>query len=245
MLFRSESFEVKKIEHPTNKELKIVREYEILPDVINWGRAFTHIVIDKIPTTLPGSYDTEDFNRALITDVEKSAASSARTMTCNVVVPSKDKDQDIDMYCPIQSYDLDVLPLKEGHAPHMNFSFWLDKDNGVAYYIPIASRVQLSMGRPCPKAFWQPMERRALTDKEVSDVEERMAEIDQDMAEKHHIASASRYATAGQSAVHAVSTSGRASRSKDDDAENSDDDDSNVDDKEVFGSRSYTIIAES
>lgn len=67
----SESFEFSKIAHPTNKELKMVRQYEVLPDVTNWGRAFTHVVIDKIPTTLPAGHDADDFNRALIANVEK------------------------------------------------------------------------------------------------------------------------------------------------------------------------------
>ena len=243
----TESFTVKTIEHPTNKELKMVREYEVLPDVTNWGRAFTHVVIDKIPTTLPGGYDTEDFNHALITNVEKSATSSARTMTCNVIVPSKDTDHSSNMYCPIQSYDLDVLPLKEENLPHMNFSLWLDKHSSVAYYIPIASRVQLSMGRPCPNAFLQPMEGRALSEKEISDVEERIAEVDQDMAEKHHITVRAKYPTIHKSSNGTVSDPTDA-RDADDGVDNSNDvndNDSNADDKEVFGNGSYTIIAES
>jgi Paf1 len=243
----TESFEVKKIEHPTNKQLKIVREYEVLPDVTNWGRAFTHVVIDKIPTTLPSGYDAEDFNHALITNVEQSAKSSARTMTCNVIVPSKNATQSINEYCPIQSYDLDVLPLKEVDAPHMNFSLWLDKLSNVAYYIPIASRVQLSMGRPCPSAFLQPVERRKLTEKESTDIEERIAEVDQDMAEKHHITITSKYPTTGQSAMQETSNSRDAS-GKGDGTNNSgdiNDDDSDADGREVFGSGAYSIVAES
>ena len=243
-----ESFKVQQLEHPTNRKLKIRQEYEILPDVTNWGRAFTHIVIDKIPTTIPRSYDMEDFNRAVITNVTKSAASSARTMSCDVIVPSKENDHDANLYCPIQSYDLDVLPLKEAHAPHMNFSLWLDKHSGAAYYVPIASRVQLSMGRPCPNSFVQPVEHREPTEKEVSDMEERMAEMDDDMAEKHHVITTKyQNSTSSQSKAQAASSSGRndITDHKVDTGDINNNDSHADDDKEVFGSRSYTIVAES
>jgi Paf1 len=187
------------IQHPTNPQLTIVQEYKVLPDVTNWGRAFTHVVMDKIPTTLPKGYTVNDFNDAFITNVEKqtSTTSTSRTMTCNIIVPSvTDSPDDNDRnnatttnknYCPIQSYDLDVLPLKDENTPHMNFTLWLDDSTGIAHYIPIASRVQLTMGRPTIESFVQPLTYRPLTDLEISDCEERMAEIDEDMAEKHHV----------------------------------------------------------
>lgn len=247
----TESFESKKIEHPTNKELKIVREYEVLPDVANWGRAFTHVVIDKVPTSLPSGYDIDDFNHAFITDVEKS--DSARTMTCNVIAHSKDSDHQTDTYQPVQSFDLDVLPLKEADAPHMNFSLWLDKRNNVAYYIPIASRVQLSMGRPCSNVFLQPMERRKITEKEVSDLEERIAEVDQDMAEKHHIVSTStrdRFSIGELTTNNLKGGADNYDKNRDDDDGDDDfgddnDSDDDDDEKAVFGGGSRTIVAES
>jgi hypothetical protein len=257
-----------RIEHPTNKQLKAVREYQVLPDVTNWGRTFTHVVIDKIPTTLPSGYTVNDLNHAFITNVERKPQSNATTrMTCNMIVPPNEIDNDEQnsnsnatnkdtKYRPIQSYDLDVLPLKEEDTPHMNFTLRLDKVNNIAYYIPIASRVQLSMGRPLSKTFIQPIERRKYTDKEKSDMEERIAEVDQDMAEKHHIhelQQSTRVNTAtSTTAADNTIAQGKTNRKHhdkddddDDDGEGDFGDDDSNDDEEVFGGGTRTIVAES
>jgi Paf1 len=239
----AESFEVgskHQIEHPTNKELKAVREYQVLPDATNWGRTFTHVVIDKIATTLPAVHSVNNFNHAFITNVERKQQSNTTRMTCTVIVPSNDTDDDHTSnnnndkkYRPIQSYDLDVLPLKEEDEPHMNFTIRLNKLTNIAYYIPIASRVQLSMGRPSSKMYVQPIERRVCTDEEVSNMEVRVAEIDQDMAEKHHI-------------MQVDDTANNNNHDNDDDGEGDyGDEDSTNDNDEVFGVGAQTIVAES
>jgi Paf1 len=238
----SESFDFKKpLENPTNKQLKAVRIMQVLPDVSNWGRAFTHVVIDKIPTNLPAGHSVDDYRRSLITNVEKRQANAR--MTCNLIAPTKDPEiSDKDLYRPIQSYDLDVVPLKEEDLPHMNFTIWLDTTTNVAYYIPIASRVQLSMGRPSISKTLQPIERRTLTDKEKSDMEERMAEIDQDMAVKHHV---TKTRDTSSELVARSNGEGKGDTAEDDDGEGDFGDDDSNEEEEVFGRGTRTIVAES
>jgi Paf1 len=236
----TESFQITRpLENPTNKQLKAVRVMQVLPDASNWGRAFTHVVIDKAPTNLPIGHSVEELQQAFVTNVEKRQANAR--MTCSIIVPAKESDDDIDLYRPVQSYDLDVVPLKEEDSPHMNFCIWVDKAKGIASYIPVASRVQLSTGRPSKSVTTHPVERRPVTDKEQADMEERMAEIDQDMAEKHHITKERSFLPSKQPAV-----TDRKEKDEDDDGEDDfgDDDDENSEEEEVFGGGTKTIVAE-
>jgi hypothetical protein len=138
-----ESFEFgskHRIEHPTNKQLMAAREYQVLPDATNWGLTFTHVVIDKIATTLPAVHSVNNFNCAFITNIERKQRSNTTRMTCTVIVPSNDTDDDHTSnnnnnkkYRLIQSYDSDVLPLKEEDIQHMNLSIRLNKLTNIAY----------------------------------------------------------------------------------------------------------------
>lgn len=189
---RSESAIVKSFEaddanlkHPTRKHLKPKKIRRVLPHVQEWGKSFTHLIIDKRPT-LPDQYDIESLHDGLVTNVEKREANAR--MTCQVSVPAKDvPEEGKDLESPYQSvhaFDLDVVPLKEGDVPHSNFCLWMDGD--VVYYVPISSRVQLSTGRPGPSVI-QAVGRREISVAELTEQEERMAQVDQDMAEKHHM----------------------------------------------------------
>jgi Paf1 len=251
----AESFRVPKeseLVHPSNAERKPVRVFPLLPDVAHWGRAFTHVVMDKAPTTLPPGHSVGvDYPRALVTNVEpaRSSASSGK-MTCHVIAPEEEKDEQ-SIYRAIQSYDLDVVPLKEEELPHMNFCVRLDKTQNLAFYLPIASRVQLTMGRPSKLTTLQPVQRRPFTNQEISDMEERMAEIDQELAEKHHIFK-SRKEKARVPAATSVMREAPSSRTKEDDDDDGEgdfgDDDSNDEEEEeeqVFGGATRTIVAES
>ena len=73
-------------------------------------------------------------------------------------------------------------------------------------------------------------------------MEERMAEIDQDMAEKHHITKERSFLPSKQPAV-----TDRKEKDEDDDGEDDfgDDDDENSEEEEVFGGGTKTIVAES
>jgi hypothetical protein len=227
----ADSFRTNKpLENPINKQLKAVRVMQVLPDSSNWGRAFTHLVIDKAPTNLPEGHSVDDLKQAIVTNVEKRQANAR--MTCKIVVPAKESpDNEQDLYRPVQSYDLDVIPLKEEDTPHTNFCIWIDKDKGVAYYIPVASRVQLSTGRPSKAVAAHPLERRPITDKEQADMEQRVAEIDQDMAEKHHV---TKQRTFPQSKREAFTASGdKQDEDEDDGGDDFGDEDS--DEEEIFG----------
>lgn len=232
----------KPLEHPTNKKLKAVRVMQVLPDVSNWGRAFTHVVIDKAPANLPPGHTVEDLNQAFVANVEKREANAR--MTCSMLVPAKDLSEDDKTFLrPIQSYDLDVIPLKEEDMPHMNFCLWLDKEKGIASYIPVASRVHLAVGRPSKTVAAHPLERRPITDKELTDMEERMAEVDQDMAEKHHITKERTFV----SKLPSVATGTRGDKANKDEDDDGEDDfgDDDSDEEEVFGGGTKTIVAES
>jgi hypothetical protein len=235
-----ESFVEKPLQHPTNKALKPKKIMQVLPNIDNWGRAFTHVVIDKAPMNLPEGHTVEDLTKAFITNVEKRQANAR--MTCKMLVPATTDGNNL--YDPIQSYDLDVVPLKEEDAPHINFCLWVDKDKGVATYIPVASRVQLSTGRPVKNFVPCPVERRPMTDAERDEMEERVAEMDQDLAEKHHINKKNTHTSASAPATATMSKP--AAVEKDDDGEDDfGEDDSSDSDEEVFGGGSKTIVAES
>lgn len=231
----TESFHTTKpLENPMSKQLKAVRVMQVLPDTSNWGRAFTHLVIDKAPSNLPEGHNVDDLNQALVTNVEKRQANER--MTCNVIVPSKATfpTEKKDVYRPIQSYDLDVIPLKDEDMPHMNFSIWFDKDKGAAFYIPVASRVQLSTGRPSKAVTAHALERRPVTDKELSDMEQRMAEIDEDMAEKYHMKKDRAFLHSKPTALTA-NEDNQEGNEDDDGGDDFGDDDEDSDEEEIFG----------
>ena len=227
--------------HPTNKALQPVKIMPVLPYVANWGCAFTHVVVDKAPTNIPAQYSVQHMKSAFLTNVERRQASAK--MTCQMIVPATEPDSDgtqsISRYDPIQSYDLDVIPLKDEEAPHVNFCFWIEEDV-VARYVPVASRVQLSTGRPVPRAVSRTVERRPLTEAEREAMEVRMAEVDKEMAEKHHVENEPRpTARFAHSAPVADKENG------DEDGEDDFGDDDSSSDEEVFGRAARTIVAES
>jgi hypothetical protein len=239
----SNSFDFpKEIMHPTNKQLKSVRVMQVLPDASNWGRAFTHVVVDKAPISLPTGHTVEELDRVFVTNVEKRQANAR--MTCTMIAPAKDlNDNDVesdkkDFHRPIQAFDLDVIPLKEEDMPHVNFCLWIDGD--IARYIPVASRVQLSMGRPSKISTAYRVVRREMTDKEITEMEERMAEVDQDLAEKHHISKEDRPPVGKQPSPTLMKDK---SAMNDDGEDDFGDDES--DEEEVFGGGRKTIVADS
>ena len=85
----------------------------------------------------------------------------------------------------MQNYELDVVPLKEEDAPHVNFCIWINAENNNALYTPISSRVQLSNGRPIRKKNYKMnVTRRSMNDDDRTEVDERLAEVDADIEEK-------------------------------------------------------------
>jgi hypothetical protein len=243
----SAQFALPTVQHPTNKKLKPVSVCQMLPNVENWGRAFTHVLIDKAPTHLPKTVTIKDLNAgAFVANVEKRGTNAH--MSCQVLAPTQsDKQQDSqDSMCmlllPVQTLDLDVVPLKEEDAPHMNFCFWVDKAKGVASYLPISSRLQLSTGRPVLRPTAQALARRSLTTTEQRELEERMAEVDRDMADKHHIV-----ARVPQPRAQKQQEDEDASEKEEDDGEGDfGDEDSDSENEGVFGTGgTKTIVADS
>jgi hypothetical protein len=169
--------------HPTKQGVTAVMEMPFLPDLQQWGNAYTHVVIDKTP-----GGDQEALKQAFVANVQKRDANAR--MTCQLFVPKEKEEEDNDdsaadhgiNYQAIQQYDLDVLPLKEEDGPHLNFCISLDRTTKVATYVPISSRVQLSTGRPLTKKnFHMKITRRSMDEQDQFEVDERRAEIDADV----------------------------------------------------------------
>jgi hypothetical protein len=188
----------KPLVHPHKKSLQPKRVMNVLPNTTSWGRSYTHVVIDKAPTSMPDGVTINHLTQSFVTNVHRSDASSR--YACAVQVPAPDATtttetattvpNKVPMYRPAFAYDLDVVALRQQDTPDVNFCFLIEKDlhgNDVVTYIPIASRLLLTTGRPAKKNIPHPLERRPLTDQEKEEMEERMAEVDRDMAEKHHI----------------------------------------------------------
>jgi RNA polymerase II-associated factor 1 len=200
--------------HPSKKHLKPVMEMQFLPNVERWGQAYTHLVVDKSPGNVEG------LDKAFVANVHKKDINSA--MTCQLFVPSAEESK----YQAIQQYQLDVLPLKEEDAPHDHFCIWIDPESKIATYMPIASRVQLSTGRPLKKKNYNMnISRRAMNEDDTAEMEERVAEVDVDMEEKVN---------------PNISSTGRSKKMQED----SDDDDNDSDHGESFVNTNRTIVAE-
>jgi len=177
------------MQHPTNKNLKPVWQFPLLPDVSAWGHSFTHVVLDQPPKqTQQIKTTTEQLEHALIANVNKIQTSNK--MACDMLVPKNVTSYKISEptnFDVAQVYDLDVLPLKEEDGPHVHFGLFVDSTQKVVTYHPITSRVHLSTGRPVSKKkrkIQHLVTKRALNAHDVADMELRMAEVDQDCANK-------------------------------------------------------------
>lgn len=178
----AQTFETIPLVHPSKKKLKVKQSYPLLPNVRAWGRAHTHLIIDKAPP-MEKPYSLKDLRKGLIANVEKP--DDKARMSCDVFVPAKEVEKK-EQYQAVQSYDLDIIPLKDEDAPQVHFCFWIDKEKGIATYMPLPSRVQLSTGRPLREIVYRGVGRRELTEEEVAEEEERMAEINEELAEKYN-----------------------------------------------------------
>jgi RNA polymerase II-associated factor 1 len=204
--------------HPTKKNLKPLAEMPLLPNVEHWGHAYTHVVMDKSPG------DVDKLGNAFVANVQKRDANAR--MTCQLFIPS---EEDSARYQAIQQYELDVLPLKEEDGPHNNFCIWMDPDDHTATYVPISSRVQLSTGRPLKKKnFTMIISRRAMNETDVSEMDERIAEVDADVE--------ARVNTGSGKATNGVARSNKMAID--------DDDDDDSDNGESFVNTNRTIVAE-
>uniref|UniRef100_A0A7S3PCQ2 Uncharacterized protein n=2 Tax=Amphora coffeiformis TaxID=265554 RepID=A0A7S3PCQ2_9STRA len=237
----AQSFDTTKIEHPSKKKLKVKRTYPLLPNVQAWGKAHTHIIIDKAPTTTK-PYALRDLKKGLIANVEKPE--DKPKMACDVFVPAKGVEGE-DQYQAVQSYDLDIIPLKDDDSPQMHFCFWIDKDKGLATYLPLPSRVQLSTGRPLREIVYRGVQRRPLTEEEVKEEEERTAEINEELAEKYNLTK-----TVKPSDIPKGDEAPRKKIIEDGDGDGEDDfgdddDDDSSDDEAIFGGGTKTIEAQS
>jgi Fe-S cluster biosynthesis and repair protein YggX len=174
----SQTFENIPIVHPSKKKLKPRKVYPLLPNVENWGKSHTHIIIDKAPT-VPLTYTVQDLSKGLIANVEKPDVNPH--MTCDVFVSAKDAEEE-GKHRAVQSYDLDIIPLKDDQDPHVHFCFWINREsgNGTASYLPLPSRVQLSTGRPLRAMVYRRVERRALGPHEAKEEEERKADLEEE-----------------------------------------------------------------
>jgi RNA polymerase II-associated factor 1 len=161
--------------HPSKPNLKPVMELPFLPNVEHWGHAYTHVVLDNPPKGEDATSLEEALDHSFVAHVEKRQLK----LTCQLLVPRAEEAME---YRSIQTYDLDVFPLKEEDAPHVHFAVWVsDKE---ASYLPISSRVSLSTGRPAKQQATNVISRRAATLEDKREFEERTAEVDADLARK-------------------------------------------------------------
>ena len=176
-----------KLTHPTKKAMKPKQVFSVLPNAEYWGMPLTHLIIDKQPK-LSEEYKVSDLQKGFVTNVEKPEQNAR--MTCQVMVPARaapnvEVNEADNKYLTVQGFDLDVIPLKEEDTPHNNFCLLLDKSKGVASYVPLPSRIQLSTGRPSNKPIIRKVDYRDESLAEKTEREKRLGEIDQDMAEKY------------------------------------------------------------
>jgi len=193
--------------HPTKRHLTPVYDFPLLPDVDTWGHTYTHVVLDKPPKIDSSSAQSSSLSReetildriskAFITDVEKREESAK--MICKLLAPehnpndpsssspsSTQEDQHITNYEVTQTYDLDVVPLKDENSPHINFLLVIDEEKQMVRYHPVSSRVQLSTGRPS-RPDKSIIEKRTLSESDVQDIEMRVAEVDKDLEDKYAV----------------------------------------------------------
>lgn len=181
------------MKHPSKRNLKPVCEMPFLPNVEHWANPYTHVLFDKVPD--------EKIDKAFVANVNRKDASSR--MTCQLFAPMESEASE---FRPIQQYELDVLPLKEEDAPHINYCIWIDSAAELATYLPISSRVQLSGGRPTKKRnHTMNITRRAMNDDEKQEADERLAEVDYDVDQKLNPTSSS--AAAGNNKMNVDSDS--------------------------------------
>mmetsp|Transcript_19255 Transcript_19255/g.27856 ORF Transcript_19255/g.27856 Transcript_19255/m.27856 type:complete len:533 (-) Transcript_19255:383-1981(-) len=178
------------MKHPTKKNVTPVFDAEFLPDATTWGHTFTHVVLDAPPKKVPGTYEVvpsmAQLEHAYVADVQKAKQQAG--MVANILVPEDIKScqsADPTLYEVAQQYDLDVFPLKDEYTPHVNFVLMVDESKGVVTYHPVQSRVQLSMGRPPSNEAGAVIEKRALEESDVKEMEMRVAEVDLDLAKKY------------------------------------------------------------
>jgi hypothetical protein len=141
----------------------------------------------------------------------------------------------------------------------VHYCFWLDLATQQATYIPIASRIRLTTGRPVPGIHVRSVMRKPITGVELIRREEAMAEVDCDLADKHHIvANGTSTTTAPRKTSSAGATTTTNSfmpssiprsqiRDDDDDDDDdfgNDDDDSDSGNEMLFGGNTKTIVAE-
>lgn len=165
--------------HPNKKNLTPVAEMPLLPDMCRWAQSYTQVVIDKSP----GS-DIDGLKMGMVANVINSQEMSQPT-TCQLFVPRDGLD-----YQAVQQYELNIIPLKDGDEPHINFVLWVDPDAGTATYKPIPARLNLSVGRPLKdKNFMMQVNRRTMTEAEKMTAEKQIAEdgMDLDMQKKHRL----------------------------------------------------------
>ena len=232
------------LKHPTKPNLKPVMEMPLLPNVQEWGHSYTHVVMDKTPG------DEDKLSKAFIANVQKRDDNAK--MTCQIFVPSDDNETSASSsYQAIQQYELDVLPLKEEDAPHVNFCIWIDPGSKKASYTPISSRVQLSTGRPIKKKnFSMEIRRREMDEADIREMDGQLAEVDSDIAErvKASLASSSAARANGETADKTAPPAASGKDDDDDDDDGLDDDDDDSDDDSVPDfkpkSSSTPIVAE-
>ncbi|KAL7467085.1 hypothetical protein ACHAXS_007354 [Conticribra weissflogii] len=111
----------------------------------------------------------------------------------------KGRKADGKSYRAVQRYDLDVYPLRDSTGPAVHFVWRVDLKGNYVGYHPVGSRIQLSTGRPVVlsesggkggaisriSTDKSTITRRPMDDNEKKAAEQKIAEVDVDLAEKY------------------------------------------------------------
>jgi hypothetical protein len=182
----------------------------------------------------PGDEEVSKIRESFVANVRQEEASAR--MSCELFVLSKHQGDGEEgntkatAYHAIQQYDLDVVPLKEEDAPHINFCIWVDPASKLAMYVPMSSRVQLSNGKPCNvEQYKMYVDRRQLNEDDKAEIQERLTELepDADSTNKDNAVDGNSYKKKGVSS-----------------ALSSDDDEDDSDHETSFMNSSKPIVAE-
>jgi hypothetical protein len=170
------------LRHGKNPSLKAVRSWSVLPLVATWSTPY-------VASDLPLISESDDMSTAIITDVErKGRGGNEGRLACNVIVKDKENALSDESYVGYQTYDLEVVPLKE-EGYDSNFVFVMDNTNNTCFYHPLTSRVVLTNARNCEKSgkpvnVTRNVATRDMDDAELMEWKHKQGPMDEDMCER-------------------------------------------------------------
>mmetsp|Transcript_848 Transcript_848/g.1531 ORF Transcript_848/g.1531 Transcript_848/m.1531 type:complete len:637 (-) Transcript_848:165-2075(-) len=195
-------------------------------------------------------------HKAIVADVTKQSQNARMACTvwvpeANAISEEEDKDEEPSTkkakndngksYRAVQRYDLDVYPLRDSTGPAVHFVWRVDFNGNYVGYHPVGSRIQLSTGRPVVLSERgskggdssdiltdkSTVTRRSMDENERKVVEQKIAEVDIDLAEKYGLLGEE--SNVGVNTRSSAGTSGSGDSKKPQSSDSGDDDDEDMD----------------